>query len=83
MVPTLLESAGAEHCLQQAAAVIDLCDPNDFRTALLRDDNGKMLNDIKQWRIEKGLVGKDDGEPNKDEETEVDHQSEGKLDARG
>lgn len=86
MVSTLLEPAGAEGCLQQAEAVIKLCDPDDFRTALFRDDNAEMVDDVVQWRIERGLVGEsidgeDDAEDGElvEEDKEIDDQLEEKL----
>lgn len=66
MASTLLQPSGAEECLRQADAVIDLLDPNDFRTELLRGDNRKMKADIDNWRAKRGLRGKDiAGEGNK------------------
>lgn len=47
-----------DECLARVDAVIDLLDPKDFRTPLLRSDNDKMKADLGMWRAKRRLEGK-------------------------
>lgn len=55
----MLEPAGGEHCLAEADQLIDIPNPADFQTQLLRRDNRKMKADRVEWRIKSDMVGKD------------------------
>jgi hypothetical protein len=59
MLSTLSQPAGAELALKEADQVLDILDPNEFQTQLLREDNRKMKADREVWRVKKGLVGQD------------------------
>jgi hypothetical protein len=47
MLATIVHPVGAEMLLNKAEAVLDLLDPKDFQTQLLREDNVKMKADLK------------------------------------
>jgi hypothetical protein len=49
---TLSNPAGAELALNKADQVLDILDPDEFQTQLLREDNRKM-------KADKGLIGQD------------------------
>jgi hypothetical protein len=55
----MLQSAGGEQCLQEADRLIDILDPNQVQTQLLREDNRKMKADRMDWRSKNEMVDKD------------------------
>jgi cell division FtsZ-interacting protein ZapD len=59
LLSTLNHPAGAEQCLNEADQIIDMLNPEQLQTRLLREDNRKMKADMMAWRVEHNLVGQD------------------------
>jgi cell division FtsZ-interacting protein ZapD len=59
LLSTLSQPAGAEQCLNEADQIIDIFNPEQLQTKLLREDNRKMKADMMAWRVEHNLVGQD------------------------
>lgn len=59
LLSAMLQSAGGEQCLQEADRLIDILDPNQVQTQLLREDNRKMKADRMDWRSKNEMVDKD------------------------
>ena len=61
MLSTLLQPAGAEDCLSEAAKLLDDIEKDTeneaWQTGVLRQDNNNMISDLTVWRQKKGLVG--------------------------
>ncbi|KAK4613925.1 hypothetical protein CLAFUW4_08984 [Fulvia fulva] len=57
--PHLPRYTPAERCLLEAAEILGKMEGAKVQVKLLEDDNDLMLADIKQWRVENGLVGVD------------------------
>lgn len=57
MLSTIMKPDTADECLARADAIINLLDPKDFRTPLLRSDNNNMKADLGIWRAKRGLEG--------------------------
>jgi hypothetical protein len=55
----MLEPAGGKQRLDEADQLIDILDPNQFQTQLLREDNRKMKADREEERIKKNMTDKD------------------------
>lgn len=72
--------------LDQAESIIDMLDPTEFQTGLLREDNRKMKADRHAWRVKMGLVGRDiegvdggTGEEHVEGNSDLDRAFEGKA----
>jgi hypothetical protein len=59
LLSTLNQPAGAEQCLKEADQIIEMLNPEQLQTRLLREDNRKMKADMMAWRVEHNLVGQD------------------------
>lgn len=59
LLSTMNQPAGAEQCLKEADQIIDMLNPEQLQTRLLREDNDKMKADMMAWRVEHNLVGQD------------------------
>lgn len=60
MLSTILFSqAAAEDALNEAQEILERLDASKFQVALLKEDNLKMQRDLYDWRLKRGLVGKD------------------------
>jgi hypothetical protein len=51
--------ANAEQCIEEADRLIDMLDPEQLQTRLLREENRNLQADMMAWRLEYNLVGED------------------------
>ena len=79
-----MKPAGAEGLLEEAQEVLTEMDQSKYQVLLLKEDNDKMIADLKMWRAKAGVTGEDvpgiesDDEPSA-EWVEADRELEGKL----
>jgi len=86
LLSTMLEPAGGKQRLDEADQLIDILDPNQFQTQLLREDNRKMKADREEERIKKSMTdkdiegaGEDADEGSSDERSKLDRELDEKL----